>query len=181
MTDEKLERLSATIGEEAAKKVVDQISDSKEVLDTLGVVSKEDEVVAEEEESVEEEVVEEEAKEVDEEEAEAEEVEEEKEIDPSIKEIAVAVAKAIDLPGLSELLKEQKETIETLQKDFEELKKDEDTKIAEKVADVSLGALLWKRPSESEETVIDAEDEEVKDLVQKSAPSWVTDVFEPKE
>lgn len=132
MTKDKLERLKASIGEEAANKVADQISDSKEVLEDLGVESKEEDVVVEE--------VSEEAEEV---------ADEEKEITPDVKELAEAIAKELGLEELSEILKKQGEQIK-------ELTKEEDEKIAEKIEDKSLGARLW-RASSDESNVIEKE------------------------
>lgn len=132
MTKDKLERLKASIGEEAANKVADQISDSKEVLEDLGVESKEEDVVVEE--------VSEEAEEV---------ADEEKEITPDVKELAEAIAKELGLEELSEILKKQGEQIK-------ELAKEEDEKIAEKIEDKSLGARLW-RASSDESNVIEKE------------------------
>jgi Sec-independent protein translocase protein TatA len=163
MTDEKLNRLVATIGEEAAKKVMDGISESKETLEALGVESKESAVAEILDETKKPAEVEEEAE------------EEEKEGDFQVKAFAVAVAKELGMKELSDLLTEQKKSIKELQDTVVELKKDDDEKIAEQFIDKSLGALIWQkeRPSESEETVVS--EEEVKTI--KEPVSWVTEVM----
>lgn len=161
MTDEKFERLSASIGEEAARLVVDQIGDSKEVLEELGVESKEDEAVAEEEAVVEEEVIEE------------TEVEEEAEGEKDIKAIAMEVIKELELDTLAEILHNQSARLEDLETTAKELKKEEDTKVAELIQDKSLGALLWRK-SEADDTVMsEAEEEEI----ESQKPTWVSEVM----
>lgn len=170
MTDEKLKRLAAVIGEEAAKKVVDQIGDSKEVLEELGVESKEDENAEAKEEEIAEEV--EEEKETSEE---IEEVVEEKEEDKSqVKELAMSVIKELELDTLAEILHNQAERIKELESEVKELQTEEDEKIADMIEDKSLGALLW-RPSESKET--EMEEEEAKEFVKENKPSWVDEVM----
>jgi len=171
MTKDKLDRLKASIGEEAANLVADQISDSKEVLEELGVESKEDEAVVEEE-------VEEVAEAEEAEEAE-EEIEEEKE--SKVKELAEALAKELGLDELSEVLHGQGAAISELQDQVKELTKEEDEKIAEKIEDKSLGARLW-RPSTSEENIVKEEDLEengleVETLTTDPAIAWVGEVM----
>jgi len=162
MADAKFDRLKATIGEEAAKKVADQISDSKEVLEELGVESKEEEIVVEEE--VAEEVVEE-----------VEEVEEAKETDPAVKELAMAIVKELKLKELSEVILEQGKTIKSLVEGVSSLQKEEDEKIADLIEDKSIGATLWKA-SEAEETLVPDEEAE---LIAKpnSETAWVEEVM----
>lgn len=166
MTDEKFERLSASIGEEAAKLVVDQIGDNKEVLEELGVESKEDEAVAEEE-VVEEEVVEEEV-------VEEAEAEEEADDEKGIKALAKAIIKELELDTLADMLHNQQARLEELETTAKELKVEEDEKVAGLIEDKSLGALLWRK-SESEDTLV--EDEEGKKIVEEQKPSWVSEVM----
>ena len=168
MTDEKFNRLAEAIGENEAKKVFDQIGESKETLEALGIESKESEV-AEILDSAE-------ADPASEEKPEPKEVEEEKEAKSSVQEIAVAIGKELGLKELSNLLADQKETIDHLSKTVAELTKEEDEKIAEQFVDKSLGGLIWKeqRASESKETELDEkETEKVKEL----SPTWVTEVL----
>lgn len=172
MTDEKNSRLVATVGEDAAKKIMDQIAESKESLEALGVESKEGEVAKILDSVDPEKGKSEEAK--PEESDPAEESEESKEINSSIKAIAVAVAKVLDMKGLSDLIEQQQKTIKTLEDQVGVLKKEDDEKIAETFIDKSLGSLVWKRASESEDTVL-GEDEAEKIKSQK--PTWVTEVM----
>ena len=160
MPDVKFERLAASIGEEAAKKVVDQIGDSKEVLEELGVESKEEEVVAEE---VEEEV------------AEEVEVEEAKEADPAVKELAMAIVKELKLKELSEVILGQAKSIKSLEEKVLSLQKEEDEIIADLIEDKSIGGSLWKA-SEAEETLVPDEEAE---LIAKpnSETAWVEEVM----
>jgi len=168
MTDVKLDRLKAVIGEDAANKIVDQIGENKEALEAAGIESKESEVL-EAIETVSEDPVDE---------KEPEEKPEDKGLDKSIKAIAVAVAEHLGMKELSDLLTEQKETIEKLTEQVGELQKEEDVKIAEVFEDKSLGGLLWKRASEAEETVVKDEDLE---KVKSQEPSWVSDAFSGKD
>lgn len=164
MSKDKYDRLAATIGEDAAKKVVDQIGDSKELLEDLGVESKE--------EVVEEEVKDEEVAE------EIEEVEEEKETSPEVKELAKEIIKELDLESVSEILFSQKELIESLQDEIKELKKTDEEKVAKQYEDRSLGSLLWRK-SQADDSVI-TEDEAKEEGVQApetEESSWVADVF----
>lgn len=165
MTDDKFKRLVASVGEDAAKIVFDQINDSKEILDDLGVESKEEDAVDEvpEEEVVVEEAAEEEV---------AEEAEgEDKEIDP--KTFAKAIIKELELEALADIIHSQDERIKELEGTLKELMKTEDEKIATAVQDKSLGALLW-RASEAEETAMSDEETE---KIESQKPSWVSEVM----
>jgi len=170
MTKDKLERLKASIGEEAANKVLDQITDNKEVLEELGVESKEEDVVKEEEEVLEESEAE-------------EEVDEEKELTPEVKELAEAIANELGLKELSEILHSQAALIGDLQSEVKELKKEEDEKIAEKIEDKSLGALLW-RPSADAGNVVEKEalleedgELEHESITENPETSWISEVM----
>jgi len=165
MSDKKFKRLSAVIGEEAAKLVVDQIEDSKEILEELGVESKEDEVVADEEK--EETEVAEEIEET------TEDTEEEKETESDVKELAKAIIKELELDTVAEILHNQAERLGAVEDSLKSLQVEEDEKIAGLIEDKSLGALLW-RPSEAEETELKEGEEET---VEKNKPSWVSDVM----
>jgi hypothetical protein len=172
MSKSKFDRLAASIGEEAAKKVVDDIGDKKEVLEELGVASKEDEV-ADQEEVIEEEESKEETSE------ENPDEEESKEDESQVKELALAISKELDLEGLSDILFSQKEVIEELQAEIKELKKSDDEKISEQYEDKSLGAILWRK-SLSEETEITEDQAKEMDAdipESEGEESWVSDVF----
>lgn len=174
MSKEKFDRLVTTIGEEAAKKVVDQIGDNKEVLAELGVESKEEDVAVVEEESAEEV----EAEEVEEAEAEEAEAEEPAEEDKQVKELAIKIVKELKLETLAEILAGQKESIEQIQTEIKELKKSDDEKVAEKFEDKSIGAMLWKeRKSQSEDTEISEDELNDAEVPGLEEESWVTEAF----
>jgi hypothetical protein len=165
MADAKFERLKATIGEEAAKKVVDQIGDSKEVLEELGVESKEEEIVAEEKEEVEEEVAEEVV----------EEVEEAKETESAVKELAMAIVEELKLKDLSDVILEQGKTIKSLVKTVSSLQKEEDEKVADLIEDKSIGGQLWKA-SEADDNLVP--DDEAELIAKPNAElAWVEEVM----
>lgn len=168
MTDEKFNRLAETIGEKEAKKIFDQIGDSKETLEALGIESKESEVA-----EILDKVDTPAPDPVDEEKPE-DKPEDKKEVSSPVQKLAVAVGEELGLKELSNLLTKQKETIEHLTKTVAELTKEEDEKIAEQFVDKSLGGLIWKeqRASESEATELDeTETEKVKTL----SPTWISE------
>ena len=179
MTDEKFNRLAATIGDEAAKKVMDQIGESKEILEALGVESKESQVAEIldklEADPVEVTETEPETEVVAEPEAPAEE---DKETDSSaVEKIAVELSKQLGLKELSDMLASQDATIKELSGQVAKLTKEDDQKIAEQFEDKSLGALIWKkRASESDETVV-TDDKELEELKKETPISWVSEAI----
>ena len=176
MTDEKFNRLAATIGDDAAKKVIDQIGESKESLAQAGIESKEGEVaeILDKLEADPVEVTEPEPEPVVEEEV----AEEDKEASPGVKEIAVALSEELGLKGLSDMLALQEATIKDLSEKVADLTKEDDEKIAEQFVDKSLGALIWnkKRASESEKTIV-TDPAELAEIKKETPTSWVSGAF----
>jgi hypothetical protein len=108
---------------------------------------------------------------------------------PSVDQIAAAVAAKLELKELSELLKDQSQTILAMGKALTALAKSDDEKVAETLrprADVKEFIPIWsRRLSQSEETRVDEEKPKDKELVEAkpgpSKQSWVTETFGPPQ
>jgi hypothetical protein len=105
----------------------------------------------------------------------------------NVDQIAAAVAAKLELKELSELLKDQSQTILAMGKALTALAKSDDEKVAETLrprADVKAFVPIWsKRLSQAEETKVDETKD--KELVEAkpgpSKQSWVTETFGPPQ
>ena len=108
---------------------------------------------------------------------------------PTVDQIAAAVAQKLELKELSELLKDQSQTILAMGKALTALAKSDDEKVAETLrprADVKEFIPIWsRRLSQAKETVVDEEKPKDKELVEAkpgpSKQSWVTETFGPPQ
>ncbi|HLE05316.1 MAG TPA: hypothetical protein VI729_11995, partial [Anaerolineales bacterium] len=106
---------------------------------------------------------------------------------PTVDQIAAAVAQKLELKELSELLKDQSQTILAMGKALTALAKSDDEKVAEILrprADVKEFIPVWsKRLSQSEETKVDeTKDKELAETKPgPSKQSWVTETFGPPQ
>ena len=106
---------------------------------------------------------------------------------PTVDQIAAAVAQKLELKELSELLKDQSQTILAMGKALTALAKSDDEKVAEILrprADVKEFIPVWsKRLSQSEETKVDETND--KELAETkpgpSKQSWITETFGPPQ
>ena len=106
---------------------------------------------------------------------------------PTVDQIAAAVAQKLELKELSELLKDQSQTILAMGKALTALAKSDDEKVAEAMrprADAKAFVPIWsKRLSQSEETKVDeTKDKELTDTKPgPSKQSWITETFGPPQ
>jgi len=106
---------------------------------------------------------------------------------PTVDQIAAAVAQKLELKELSELLKDQSQTILAMGKALTALAKSDDEKVAEAMrprADAKEFVPIWsRRLSQSEETKVDeTKDKELAETKPgPSKQSWITETFGPPQ